>query len=96
MSNSTPTHSLKLISERKKKKTEREENQEIGPVVHAERERERERSERIEDKGHGVDIGARRLARSNSSEGQRVAAMTEGGWVEKNLRCGFNFQSKRI
>ena len=43
MSNSTPTHSPKLISERKKKKTEREENQEIGPVVHAERERERER-----------------------------------------------------
>ena len=94
MSNSTPTHSPKLISERKKKKTEREENQEIRPVVHAER--ERERLERIEDRGHGIDIGARRSARSNSSEGQRVAAMTEGGWVEKNLRCGFNFQSKRI
>ena len=44
MSNSTPTHSPKLISERKKKKkkkqTEREENQEIGLVVHVERERD--------------------------------------------------------
>ena len=58
--------------------------------------RERERLERIEDRGHNVDIGARRSARSNSSEGQRVAAVTEEGWVEKNLRCGFNFQSKRI
>ena len=43
MSNSTPTHSPKIIYERKKekkKKTEREENQEIGLVVHAERERD--------------------------------------------------------
>ena len=44
MSNSTLTHSPKLIFERKKeKKIEREKNQEIGPVVHAERERERDR-----------------------------------------------------
>ena len=44
MSNSTPTHSPKLISEMKKKKKKkspnREENQEIGLVVHAERERD--------------------------------------------------------
>ena len=67
MSNSTPTHSPKLISERKKKKkqTEREENQEIGLVVHV----ERERSEGTEDRAHGVDVGAPRLARSNSDEG---------------------------
>ena len=94
MSNST----FKLISERKKeeekkKKKQREnkeENQEIGPR------RERERSEGTEDRGHGVNVGARRSTRSNSSEGQRAAAATEGGWVEKNLRCGFNFQSKRL
>ena len=69
MSNSTPTHSPKLISERKKKKkkkhTEREENQEIGLVVHV----ERERLEGTEDRGHGIDVGAPRSARSNSDEG---------------------------
>ena len=95
MSNSTPTHSPKLISERKKKK-QREKRIKRSDLLSTPRERERERLERIEDRGHSVDIGARRSARSNSSEGQRVAAMTEGGWVEKNLRCGFNFQSKRI
>ena len=56
MSNSTPTHSPKLISERKKerkkkkkKKTKREENQEIEPIVHVEREREigRDRGQRV-------------------------------------------------
>ena len=75
---------------------EREENQEIGPVVHAKREKERERSEGTEDRGHSVDVKARRSARSNSNEGQRATATTKGGWVEKNLRCDFNFQSKRL
>ena len=68
MSNSTPTHSPKLISERKKekkKKTEREENQEIGLVVHV----ERERSEGTEDRGHDVDVGVPLSARSNSDKG---------------------------
>ena len=60
------------------------------------RERERERSEGTEDKGYGINVGARRSAKSNSSKGQRAVAATEGGWVEKNLRCGFNFQSKRL
>ena len=51
MSNSTPTHSPKIISKRKKEKKNRErreENQEIGPIVHAEREREigRDRGQR--------------------------------------------------
>ena len=97
MSNITPTHSPKLISERKKerkKKTKREENKEIGHVIHAER--ERERLEGTKDRGHDVDVGARRSSRSNFDEGQRAAAAIEGGWVEKNLRCGFNFQSKRL
>ena len=82
------------MKERKKekKKTEREENQEIGPVVHA----ERERSEGTEDKGHGVNVGDRQSAQSSSGKGQRATAAIEGGWVEKNLRCGFNFQSKRL
>ena len=43
MCNSTPTNSPKIIYERnkeKKKKTKREENQEIRPVVHAKRERD--------------------------------------------------------
>ena len=43
MSNSTPTHSPKIISKRKKEKKNRErreENQESGPIVHAERERD--------------------------------------------------------
>ena len=44
-----------------------------------------------------VDVRARRSARSNSGEGQTVAAATEGGWVsatEKNLSFegGFQFQ----
>ena len=60
------------------------------------RERERERSEGTNDKGHGVNVEDCRLAQSNSGKGQRAAAAIEGGWVEKNLRCGFNFQSKRI
>ena len=47
---------------------------------------------------HGVDVyGARRLARSSSSEGQRAAAATGraevrgrvGGLRSENLRCGF-------
>ena len=68
MSNSTPTHSPKLISKRKKeKKIEREKNQEIGLVVHVER--ERERSEGTEDRGHDVDVRARQSARSNFGEG---------------------------
>ena len=88
---------FKLTSERKKeekkkkkkkKKKDRENREEIGP--------RQERKEGTEDRWHGVDVGARRSARSNSGEGQRAAAATEGGWVEKNLRCGFNFQSKRL
>ena len=78
--------------QQKKKKKDRENREEIGP--------RRERSKGTEDRWHGVDVGARRSVRSNSSEGQRVAAAaataTEGGWVEKILRCGFNFQSKRL
>ena len=58
--------------------------------------RERERLEGTEDKGYGINIEARRSAKSNSSKGQRAVVATEGGWVEKNLRCGFNFQSKRL
>ena len=58
MSNST----FKLISERKKeekKKTEREQRKESRDRFAP---RERERSEGTEDRGHGVDVGARRSA----------------------------------
>ena len=58
--------------------------------------RERDISEGTEDKGHGVNVGDRRSAQSNSGKGQRAAAVTKGRWVEKNLKCGFNFQSKRL
>ena len=73
----------KLTSERKKKKTEREQRRE-SDLLFAPREIEIGR-----DRGHGIDVGARRSARSNSGEGQRAAAVTEGGWVsvtKKNLR----------
>ena len=82
----------KLTSERKKKKTEREQRRE-SDLLSALRE-----IEIVRDRGHGVDVRARRSTRSNSNEGQRAATATEGGWVsatEKNLRveiCGFNFQ----
>ena len=51
----------------------------------------------VRDRGHGVDVRARRSTRSNSNEGQRAATATEGGWVsatEKNLSFegGFQFQ----
>ena len=53
------------------------------------------------DRGHGVNVRARRSARSNSDEGQRATTATKGGWVsatEKNLRVRyvvstFNFQT---
>ena len=60
------------------------------------KERKKEKKKSTKDKGYGINVGARRSAKSNSSKGQRAVAATEGGWVEKNLRCGFNFQSKRL
>ena len=91
MSNSTPTHSPKLISG-KKKNRKRRESRDRTCCPH----RERERLEGTENRGQGVDVGARRLAQSNFDKGQRATAAIEGGWVEKNLRCGFNFQSKKL
>ena len=90
MSNSTPTHSPKLTSERKKEKKEQRRESDLLSALRE--------IETVRDRGHGVDVRARRSTRSNSNEGQRAAAATEGGWVsatEKNLRveiCGFNFQ----
>ena len=71
MSNSTPTHSPKLISKRKKEKKnrERKELRDWTCCPRRERERERERSEGTEDRGHDVDVRARWSARSNFDEG---------------------------
>ena len=82
------------MKERKKK--QREKRIKRSDMLSTLREREKERLEGTKDRGHDVDVGARRSARSNFDEGQRAAATIEGGWVEKNLRCGFNFQSKRL
>ena len=62
--NSTPTHSPKLISERrklKKKRKEKKKRRESRDRTCYTR-RERKRSEGTEDKGHGVNVGARQSA----------------------------------
>ena len=69
MSNSTPTHSPKLISKRKKEKKNRERKESRDRTCCPRRERERERPEGTEDRGHDVDVRARQSARSNFDEG---------------------------
>ena len=65
MSNNTPIHPNIW---KKEKKTERERREEVGPIVHAER-------ERSEGTRHSIDVyGARRSAWSSSGEGQRATA----------------------
>ena len=81
--------------ERKKKKKKNKERRESRDRTCCPC-RERERSEGTEDSRHSIDVEACRSARSNFGEEQRTATSTEGGWVEKNLRCGFNLQSKRL
>ena len=69
MSNSIPTHSPKLISERRKlKKKKNKERRESRDQTCYPR-RERERLEGTEDRGHDVDVGARQSAQSNFGEG---------------------------
>ena len=75
MSNSTPTHSPKLISERKKERKKERKTKKKNKERRESRDqtcyprRERERLEGTEDRGHDVDVGARQSAQSNSGEG---------------------------